>query len=325
MVSFRVIDGITRPMGSGVSSSITGAPSISGAVLPKGYRPPRREGQSGGIFSPQYSTFRLLEKAASARQQARDKVEEARSAQKAQDLKYTLEQSGNLKKERLDENRKIEEEIERRKRGLASMKAVGAMERNERELKMIQETEKQIEDVNWKMKNFSPGSSIEALKYQAALKGDRDAMEILKAIGNNDWGKAKKLVERRDQKLNEAFAQKSRLESEEGKKILNSLGFTTNAQGQYIPTSRTSKIANEEYDEAISEAELAEMKKNPIAVAPNLTAREINILSESEEGRRRLREWGFAIGVEKLQPSVKNKTFGGGVYHGIYSDRIIVG
>lgn len=281
MTQFRVIDGKTRPMGEGgISSSIIGAPSretYTGAI-PKA----APLGATGGIFSPKHNLNRLLSAASNAKVKAKEQVEEGISAQKAKDSSYIIEETESLRKARLEEQKDRLARLETAKKNATKD-----------EKKEIDQTLKQEEDIHWKTQNFSVGNSIEALKFQAALKGDRDAAAILEAIAKHDWNKARKLSQKRDEKINRAFALKSKLESEEGQNILRSIGFRQNPQGQFIPTDKTPAIATE-YDVALTPEELTYLQNTPVAPPPKISPQEVNMLSESEEGRRRLREWGYA-------------------------------
>lgn len=296
MVTFRVINNVTRPFGSsGVSSSSIGAPirsSASGAT-------PRTFGgkfeSSGGIFSAKHAVNRLLTKANEVQQQARSEIKEASASRKSQDTGIVEEETETLRKQRSEEQQKNIRSLRERLAQVGIGKTNEEKKRKEEMRKEIQEVLNKEENLRWKTENFNiSGSTVNALRLQAALKGDREAQEILLAIGRHDWKKANKLIEERDRKLNSVYSEKSIEESEKTSSLLEKAGYVLNADGQYVPTNKTPEIASEKFDIPISEEQNQVLKENPVQVPPKLNGTEVAILSQSKGGRQRLKEWGYA-------------------------------
>jgi len=296
MVTFRVINNVTRPFGSsGVSSSSIGAPirsSASGAT-------PRTFGgkfeSSGGIFSAKHAVNRLLTKANEVQQQARSEIKEASASRKSQDTGIVEEETETLRKQRSEEQQKNIRSLRDRLAQVGIGKTNEEKKRKEEMRKEIQEVLNKEENLRWKTENFNiSGSTVNALRLQAALKGDKEAQEILLAIGRHDWKKANKLIDERDRKLNSVYSEKSREESEKTSSLLEKAGYVLNADGQYVPTNKTPEIASEKFDIPISEEQNQVLKENPVQVPPKLNGTEVAILSQSKGGRQRLKEWGYA-------------------------------
>jgi len=297
MVTFRVINNVTRPFGSsGVSSSSIGAPirsSASGAT-------PRTFGgkfeSSGGIFSAKHAVNRLLTKANEAQQQARSEMKEAQASRKSQDTNMVEEETETLRKQRSEEQQKNIRSLKERIAQVGIGKTKEDKKRKEEMRKEIQEVLNNEENLRWKTENFNiSGSTVNALRLQAALKGDKEAQEILLAIGKHDWKKANKLIEQRDNKLNNVFSQKSKEESEKTTSLLEKAGYVLNSDGQYVPSNKTPEIASDKFDIPISQEENQVLKENPVQAPPVVNATEVAILSQSVGGRERLREWGYAV------------------------------
>jgi len=294
MVTFRVINNVTRPFGSsGVSSSSIGAPirtSTSGAT-------PRTFGgrfeSSGGIFSAKHAVNRLLTKANEAQQQARSEIKEAQASRKSQDTNIVEEETETLRKQRSGEQQQNIRSLRDRLAQVGIGKTKEEKKRKEEMRKEILEVLNNEENRKWKTENFNiSGSTVSALRLQAALKGDKEAQEILLAIGAHDWKKANKLIEEKDRKLNNIFSAKSREESEKTTQLLEKAGYVLNADGKYVPTNKTPEIATDEFD--IPEQEAEALKETVVQAPPKISATEAAILSQSVGGRERLREWGYA-------------------------------
>jgi len=297
MVTFRVINNVTRPFGSsGVSSSSIGAPirtSESGAT-PRTFG--GRSDSSGGIFSAKHAVNRLLTKANEAQQQARSEIKEAKASRKSQDTNIVEEETETLRKQRSQEQQKNIRSLRDRIAQVGIGKTKEEKKRKEEMRKEIQEVLNNEENLRWKTENFNiSGSTVNALRLQAALKGDKEAQEILLAIGRHDWKKANKLIEERDNKLNNVFSQKSKEESEKTTSLLEKAGYVLNSDGQYVPTNKTPEIASDKFDIPISQEENQVLKENPVQAPPVVNATEVAILSQSVGGRERLREWGYAV------------------------------
>ncbi len=296
MVTFRVINNVTRPFGSsGVSSSSIGAPirtSTSSGATPRTFG--GRSESSGGIFSAKHAVNRLLTKANEAQQQARSEMKEAKASRKSQDTNIVEEETEILRKQRSQEQQKNIRSLKERMAQVGIGKTKEEKKRKEEMRKEIQEVLNNEENLRWKTENFNiSGSTVNALRLQAALKGDKEAQEILLAIGRHDWKKANKLIEQRDNKLNNVFSEKSKEESEKTSSLLEKAGYVLNADGQYVPTDKTPEIASG-FDVPISEEQNQVLKENPVQVPPKISATEAAILSQSVGGRERLREWGYA-------------------------------
>lgn len=296
MVTFRVIGNKVRPFGKdGVSSSI-GAPT---RTTERGATPQTFGGvttSSGGIFSARHAVNRLLNKANEANLQARASVKEAGAARKQQDDEIVREETEALRKIRSDQQKQNIKSLQERIKEIGTGKSKEEKKRKDEQKKLVEETLEKEKDLNWKTENFNiGGETINALKFQSALKGDKEAQEILNAIAKRDWKKANKLAENRQNKLNEAFAERSRIESEKTQELLGKAGYVPNTQGQFIATDRTPEIASEEFDIPITKEENEILKQNPIQPPPKITATEVAILANTRGGKERLREWGYAV------------------------------
>jgi len=295
MVTFRVVNNIVRPFGSsGVSSTSIGAPirtSTSGAT-------PRTFGgrfeSSGGIFSAKHAVNRLLTKANEAQQQARSEIKEANASRRSQDTNIVEEETETLRKQRSGEQQKNIKTLQERLAQIGIGKTKEEKKRKEEMRKEIQEVLSDLENVKYKTDNFNiSGDIVNALRLRAALKGDKEAQEILLAIGRHDWKKANKLIEQKDKKLNNVFSEKSKEESEKTSALLEKAGYVLNADGQYVATTKTPEIATGEFDIPEQEAEV--LKETVVQAPPKITPTDVAILSRTDGGRERLKEWGYAV------------------------------
>lgn len=143
-----------------------------------------------------------------------------------------------------------------------------------------------IERMNW-------ANSEQALKFAAVAKGDKIAQQILEAIRKEDFKKARKLAEERARRDAKVVAENSRIASREAQEILTIAGLQQNAEGQYVPTDETPEIASENLGIDLTPEELLQLGQTQIQAPPKLDPDEVLILAGSDEGERKLKQWGY--------------------------------
>jgi len=294
MVTFRVFEGKVRPFGSkGVSSNIIGAPTRTSEV---GAKPQTFGGVttgSAGLFSAKHAVNKLLENANKVVQQSRAEIKEAQASRKSQDVNIVEEETETLRRQRTDQQQENIKTLRERLSKIGIGKTKEEKKRKDAMRKEAEEVLKKEENLNWKTENFNiSGNTVNALRLQAALKGDKEAQEILLAIGRHDWKKANKLIDEKDRKVNKAYSDTSREDSERTSKLLEKAKYVLNADGQYVPTDETPEIATEQFDIPVQEAEV--LKETVVQAPPRLNGIEIAILSQTPGGRTRLKQWGLA-------------------------------
>ncbi|GEM_PF-4098345 len=298
MVTFRVIDNKIRPMGSGVSSSSIGAPSrstITGA-LPKTSAP-----LSGGIIGEKHAINRLLEGAKKKKDEAIQSIRETKASERARDNDVVVEEVEIERKEVSEQQQGNINILKEKLKEIAIGKTKKQKEKNLEKKKSINDTLDKIIDNKWKVDNFNISNPEMALVLEAKFGGSKEAMKILRLISEGDYKKAKKLLEEKNERFNEAFAEKSKQDSNEAKEVLKDVGFTINTRGLYIPTEKTKEIATTEFN--IPDLDAEEIAETQVSVPPKLSPTEVAILSKTELGRKKLREWGFAKPVGATLPS----------------------
>lgn len=298
MVTFRVIDKKIRPMGSGVSSSSIGAPSrlsIIGA-LPKTSAP-----SSGGIFGERHAINRLLDEAKKKKDFFKESIREKKSSEQARDEGITIEK---VEIERKDLSKQQQGNINTLKEKLKDVvigKTKKQKEKNLETKKAINDALENVEDNKWKVDNFNIANPDQALLFQAKFGTDKASKRISQLLAQGNYAGAEKVMNERKQRLNEAFAEKSKQESNAAKEVLKDVGFVANTVGVYIPTEKTKEIATEEFD--IPDLDTEEIAQTQVSIPPKLSPTEVAILSRSEVGRAKLKEWGFAKPVNANLPS----------------------
>lgn len=310
---FRMIEGKIRPMGSsptGISISSIGTPartSFTGAT-------PKTIKGSGSPFSPQHALNRLFEASKKAKELAETSQAETKGSQNARDQvqfdESNISEAEMLRKERAKEQSGNINTLRDKIKDIAVGRSKKQKEKNKEQKQEIKEVLKDVEENKWQVDNFNIGSSIQALKFQVALKGDRDAQKIIDALTNNEYKKAKKLLEERKKKLNNVFAEKSRIESEEAEEVLSDSGLVKNVRGEYIPTEETPEIVSEKLDIPVEEAEI--IKEVVVQAPPKLSPTEVGVLSSTEAGREQLRKWGYAKQKRPEPPERLVKSIKGG-------------
>jgi len=294
MVIFRVFEGKVRPFGSkGVSSSILGTPIRTSEV---GAEPQTFGGVSTGsasLFSAKHAVNKLLENANKVVQQSRAEIKEAQASRKSKDVNIVEEETETLRRQATDQQQDNINTIEERLAKIGIGKTKEEKKRKEQQKKEIQEVLKKQQTGLWETENFNiSGSTVNALRLQVALKGDKEAQEILLAIGRHDWKKANKLIEEKNKRVENVFAAKSKEDSEKTAELLKKAKYVLNADGQYVATDETPEIATEEFDIPEEEAEI--LKETKVQAPPKIGALEVAILAQTSGGRARLKQWGWA-------------------------------
>ncbi len=294
MVTFRIIDKKVRPMGSGVASSSIGAPSrvsITGA-LPK-------TSSGGGLFSPSAIAARGLNFAIRKKDEAKDAIREEQGSRGAVVEQVTKEEAEITRKELSETTGKtidiIKDKLKEIPKGRTKKQKEKFADQSEEIEKVLQESESN----KWLIDNYNISSRIQALKFKRDFRGDKDAARILQAIQANDWNKAKRLDAEYSKKITSGYSEKSKEESNEGKKVLLNFGYVRGGidDPDLVPTKKTIRITEDENSDIPSEEVEEAVSSTQISVTPKLTPAEIKLLSRTSTGRKRLKEWGLAKSI----------------------------
>lgn len=297
MVTFRVIDKKIRPMGSGISSSSIGAPSrlsITGAL-------PKTSASSGGIFGERHAVNRLLEKAKEKKDFFKESMREEKSSKQATDEGITIEKVEIGRKDLSKEQQGNINTLKEKLKDVVVGKTKKQKEKNLEKKKAINDALENVEDNKWKVDNFNIANPSQALLFQAKFGTDNASKRISKLLAEGKYEQAEKVMNERKQRLNEAFAEKSKQESNDAKEVLKDVGFVANTQGLYIPTEKTKEIATEDFN--IPDLDTEEIAQTQVSVPPQLSPTEVAILSRTPLGRAKLKEWGFAKPVGATLPT----------------------
>ncbi len=300
MVTFRVINNKVRPMGDvGVSStSLLGTPARTPTVPQSqvGVLPKTSTARgSGGIFSVTHQINRLLDSANKKKDEAKSEIKESQAAKSAKDSRVENVIAETSRNERLDQQSGNIKTLKDKLIDLNKARTKKQKEKNEEKKIQVEEVLKKQEDLKWKTESYNlKGDSINALRFQAAVKGDRDAQRIIEAIGRDDLKLAERLIDERSKKFDRAIAEKSKEDNRQTTEALEKLRFVPNNEGQWIPSDRTPEVVsglNINYTEEQNEV----LKQTPIQAPPKISATEVAILAQTDGGKARLREWGLAV------------------------------
>jgi hypothetical protein len=302
MVTFRVINNKVRPMGDvGVSStSLLGTPARTPTVpqAQVGVLPKTSGGVSlgsGGIFGITHQVNRLLESANKKKEEAKSEIKEAQASKSARDSRVENEIAETSRNERLDQQSGNIKTLKDKLTELNKARTKKQKEKNEEKKQQVEEVLKKQEVLKWKTENYNlKGDSINALRFQAAVKGDRDAQRIIQAISRDDLKLAEKLIDERSKKFDRAIAEKSKEDNFETTEALKTLRFTPNNEGQWTPTDRTPEVASG-LDIPITHQQNEVLKETPIQAPPKISATEVAILAQTDGGKERLRQWGLTV------------------------------
>lgn len=301
-MSFRTRkDGQVFPTGrdainSGISSTSIGAPSRTGTVkaTPLDFPGQKSKDVGSGIFSAKHTRDRFINAANRAVSSFTREREDLKAGKKAKDFSFATEEAEPIRKEEVkDRASEIKKLIQIGKEFKAG-RTKKQKEQNEQDKQDLSDTiqvaeneRKLIQDMNW-------GSTQAALKFAAQGQGDKEAQKILELIGRNDFKKAKKLAEERARRTAKVVAENSRLASAQAQEIYTLAGLTQNAEGQYIPTSETPEIARENLGLNITAEELAQLQQaEPIQAPPKIDADDVLLLSQTDGGTEKLKQWGY--------------------------------
>jgi len=301
-MSFRTRkDGQVFPTGrdaisSGISSTSIGAPSRTGTVkaTPLEFPGQKSKDVGSGIFSAKHIEDRLVNTAKETINRFRKEREDLKAGKKAKDFSFATEEAEPIRKEELKERTSEIKQLRDIIKEVSIGRSKKQKEKNEEDRNDISETiqvaeneRKLIEDMNW-------ASTQSALKFARDNQGDKEAKKILEAISRNDFKKAKKLAEERARRTAKVVAENSRLASAQAQEIYTLAGLTQNAEGQYIPTSETPEIARENLGLKFTAEELAQLQQaEPIQAPPKIDADDVLLLSQTDGGTEKLKQWGY--------------------------------